>query len=118
MPLSQGQETELYDYRSHNGRLELDNSAGHSPLEGPLRAQLDRAFARELRAPLPPRLTAAAARGFSDYLSTARRAAKGAAAMRKRRTERDVGPVDRAPGPDTQGDSAPVPRPSRPARHR
>jgi arylsulfatase A-like enzyme len=117
-PLSQGQETELYDYRSHNGRLELHNSAGHSPLEGPLRTQLERAFARELRAPLPPRLRAAAARGFSDYFSTAKRAAESAAARRKRRTEREVGPVDRVPGPDTRGGSGPQPKPSRPARHR
>jgi arylsulfatase A-like enzyme len=102
VPLSQGQESELYDYRSQSGRLELHSGVGHSPLEEPLRAQLDRAFARELRAPLPPRLRAAAQRGFNDYFSTARRAAKGAAARRKRRTEREVGPVDRAPGPDTQ----------------
>jgi arylsulfatase A-like enzyme len=103
-PLSEGEESELYDYRSHSGRLELHNSAGHSPLEESLRAQLERAIARELRAPLPPRLRAAAAGGFTDYFSTARRAAKGAAARRKLRTEREVGPIDRVPGPDTKGD--------------
>ena len=116
-PLSQGQETELYDYSNHSGRLELHSSVGQSPLEEPLRAQLEHAFVHELRAPLPSRLRAAGERGFSDYFSTARRAAKGAAARRKLRTEREVGPVDQVPGPDTQ-DSESRPKPSRPARQR
>ena len=56
----------------HSGRLELHNSAGQSALEEPLRAELERAFRQELRRPLPPHLTAAHARGFADYFSTAR----------------------------------------------
>ncbi len=43
--------------------------------------------------PLPPRLGAAHARGFADYFSTARHAATSAAARRKRRLEREVGPL-------------------------
>jgi arylsulfatase A-like enzyme len=90
-PLLEGQETELYDYRSHGGRLELENSAGNSPLEASLRGALGGAVARELRAPLPHRLQAAQSRSFADYFSTAKRAAKGAAAMRKRHSERVIG---------------------------
>jgi len=94
-PLSGGQETELYDYGTHGGRLELHNGAGRNPLEETLRADLDHAFTGELRAPLPPYLDAAHARGVADYFSTARRAAKGAAAQRKRHSEREVGRLDR-----------------------
>ncbi len=89
-PKSQGQEAELYDYSTHSGRLELHNSAGESPLEEGLRAEYERAFTDELRAPLPRRLVAAHARGFADYFSTARHAAVSAAARRKRRSEREV----------------------------
>jgi arylsulfatase A-like enzyme len=86
-PKSQGQETELYDYSTSSGRLELHNSAGESPLEEGLRAEYERAFRDELRAPLPRRLVAAHARGFADYFSTARHVAVSAAARRKRRSE-------------------------------
>jgi arylsulfatase A-like enzyme len=89
-PKSQGQEAELYDYSTHSGRLELHNSAGESPLEEGLRAEYERAFTDELRAPLPRRLVAAHARGFADYFSTARHAAVSAAARRKRRSEHEV----------------------------
>jgi arylsulfatase A-like enzyme len=92
-PLSRGEEHELYDYSTHSGRLELHNSAGRSALEEPLRNELQRAFRQELRGPLPPRLTEAHARGFADYFSTARHAVAGAAARRKRRSEREVGPL-------------------------
>jgi arylsulfatase A-like enzyme len=92
-PLARGEERELYDYRTHSGRLELHNSAGVSALEEPLRAELERAFRQELREPLPPRLTAAHARGFADYFSTARHAAAEAAGRRKLRSEREGGPL-------------------------
>jgi arylsulfatase A-like enzyme len=95
VPLSLGQETELYDYRTHAGRLELHSSAGQSPLEETLRAQYERAFSDELRAPLPGRLRPAHARGFADYFSTAKNAATNAAARRKLHSERAVGPLDR-----------------------
>jgi arylsulfatase A-like enzyme len=90
-PQSEGQETELYDYSTHSGRLELHNSAGTSPLEEAMRAEYERAFHEELREPLPPRLVAAHARGFADYFSTARQSSIKAAARRKRREERETG---------------------------
>jgi arylsulfatase A-like enzyme len=93
-PLSRGEEHELYDYSTHSGRLELHNSASQSALEEPLQAELESAFRDELRRPLPPRLTAAHARGFADYFSTARTAAAAAAARRKLRSEREVGPLE------------------------
>jgi arylsulfatase A-like enzyme len=90
-PQSEGQETELYDYSTHSGRLELHNSAGTSPLEEAMRAEYERAFHDELREPLPRRLVAAHARGFADYFSTARQASLKAAARRKHREERETG---------------------------
>jgi arylsulfatase A-like enzyme len=97
MPLSQGEEVELYDYTTHSGRLELHNSAGESALEAPLRAQLERAFHSELRGPLPARLTEAHARGFADYFSTARASAAKATDRRRRHEEQEddsTGPID------------------------
>jgi hypothetical protein len=96
-PLSRGEERELYDYTTHSGRLELHNSAGVSALEEPLRTELELAFRRELRAPLPPRLTEAHARGFADYFSTARHAVAQAAARRKLRSEREGAPGEGPP---------------------
>jgi arylsulfatase A-like enzyme len=104
-PLSQREERELYDYRTHNGRLELHNSAGHSDLEEELQTSLERAMREELRRPLPPRLRAAQARGFDDYSSTAARAAKGAAAARKRRAEHEGYLLERGEG--VPGDAPP-----------
>ena len=98
-PLARGEERELYDYTTHSGRLELHNSAGVSALEEPLRAQLELAFREELRDPLPPRLTEAHARGFADYFSTAKHAVAQAAARRKLRSEREVGPGGTSPPP-------------------
>ena len=86
--LANGEERELYDYRTRDGRLELDNRAEHSSLEQALRTSLERAIHGELRRPLPTYLSAAQARGFSDYFSTATRSAKSAAAARKRRSKR------------------------------
>jgi arylsulfatase A-like enzyme len=90
-PLSQGQESELYDYSTHSGRLELHSSAGQSPLEESLRAELERAFREELRGPLPTGLSVAHGRGFADYFSTATRAVAAATARRKLHSERELG---------------------------
>jgi hypothetical protein len=90
-PLSAGEEVELYDYSTQGGRLEIENRAGHSPLEASLREQLQRAIKDELRGALPPRLVEAHARGFADYFSTARHAATNAATRRKRRAEHETG---------------------------
>jgi arylsulfatase A-like enzyme len=95
-----GQESELYDYRSQDGRLELNNGAGQSALEASMHANLEQAVATELHAPLPPGLDAAQRRGFADYFSVARQDAKLATSHRKVRTERDIGPVDRLEGPE------------------
>ncbi len=97
-PLPLGRQSELYDYSTHGGRLELHNSVGQSALEGPLQAELERAFAEELRAPLPYRLSAAHGRGLADYFSTARSAAEAAAARRKARSERELGALDSRDG--------------------
>jgi hypothetical protein len=88
-PLSGGQEVELYDYGTQSGRMELHNTAGQSPLEEQLRAQLAEAVRDELRGPLPPRLVEAHARGFADYFSTARHDTISAAARRKRHSEHE-----------------------------
>ena len=99
-PISQGAEAELYDYSTHAGRLELENSAGHSAIEAELRHQLERAIDDELHETLPEVLRPAHVGGFADYFSTAGRAARGAAARRKLRSELAVGRL--APG-DTGG---------------
>jgi arylsulfatase A-like enzyme len=98
-PLTKGAEVELYDYSSQRGRLEVENTAGHNPIEPSLRAVYASAFSDELREPLPPRLTEAHARGFADYFSTARHSAKAAAARRKVRTEREL-ESGGTPGPE------------------
>ncbi len=84
-PLAEGQESELYDYTTHSGRLELHNGAGQSPLEGSLQATLQRAYAEELRRQLPSRLQAAHGRGFYNYFTIALRAALHAAQQRAER---------------------------------
>jgi arylsulfatase A-like enzyme len=85
--LEHRQESELYDYNSRAGRLELDNRAGHTRLEEALRGKLEDAVAQELREPLPVHLHAAQARGFRDYFTTARHDARAAAEHRRRRAE-------------------------------
>jgi hypothetical protein len=92
-PLSEGQESELYDYTTETGRLELHNAAEHTPLEASLREQLQSAFVHELRAPLPARLEAAHGRGFADYFSSARNSAAKATNRRKEKVESIVGDV-------------------------
>jgi arylsulfatase A-like enzyme len=92
-PERQGQEHELYDYRSRGGRMELHNGAGHSHLEPALRATLARALHEELRAPLPRHLRIAHSAGFQNYYLTATKAARGATAARLRRIEHESGPL-------------------------
>ncbi|HEV2922396.1 MAG TPA: sulfatase-like hydrolase/transferase [Solirubrobacteraceae bacterium] len=111
-PLYQGSESELYDYRTQAGRLELANVAGRSSLEDSLRAQLERAVSEELRAPLPSHLSGPERRGLADYHSTSARAAKGAAAAR-RHPERQLGRLNRSQGllEPRAGDLTPAPPP-------
>ena len=119
-PLSAGREAELYDYSSHAGRLELHNSADHSPLEQGLLEMHEHAFRHELREGLPQRLKPAHGRGFADYFSTARTAATRATAARKRRSERTLGKLSRNEGPPAPREPVPkaVARRKRARHHR
>ena len=83
-PLLAGQESELYDYRQADGRLELHNLSGSSHLEDALRGRLESLIRHELRAPLPDHLRAAGGRGFQDYLKTAVSVVRGATTARAR----------------------------------
>ena len=67
-PLAHGEQRELYDHSTRDGRLEIANLAGCSTLEGPLRKTLEHATRQELRAPVTPNLRGAQLRGFSNYL--------------------------------------------------
>jgi arylsulfatase A-like enzyme len=102
-PVAQGEETELYDYSTRPGRLEVDNVAGESALEPRMRAQLADAMRSELRAPLPPHLRRAQTAGFANYFSTAKAAAKSAAARRRITDERDLGPIEQQKPPRARG---------------
>ena len=98
VPEREGQERELYDYRTRTGRMELDNvaaarGAAHSRLEAPLQRAMERALREELRGPLPRHLEDAQGLGFQDYLLTATRAARLATAARLRRVEGERGPL-------------------------
>jgi arylsulfatase A-like enzyme len=98
--LERHQESELYDYATQGGRLEVDNRAGRSAREAALRAQLERASLEELREPLPARLRKAQQGGVADYFTTARTDARTAAKLRRRRVEISGPPAPR-PGPRT-----------------
>ncbi|HEY5192502.1 MAG TPA: sulfatase-like hydrolase/transferase [Solirubrobacteraceae bacterium] len=88
--LKAGRETELYDYSTPEGRMELQNVAGESALEAQLNAQMQRAVRDELREPLPQRLYAAHKRGLLNYFNTAGRAASKATERRRERAERET----------------------------
>ncbi len=104
-PLAEGRETELYDYSTPQGRMELRNDAGRSSLEPKLVAQLQRAVRDELREPLPRRLQRARKRGFNDYFRTAARAAGKAAERRRERAEAETeGPFGGEEGLATGGE--------------
>jgi arylsulfatase A-like enzyme len=63
-----GEESELYDYSTAQGRAELQNESDSSALGEELRAVLqDEAIPRELHAPLPLNLSEAQARGLANY---------------------------------------------------
>ncbi len=88
--IPEGREVELYDYSTAQGRMELENVAGSSPLEATMDAKLRRAVREELSAPLPKRLYAAHKRGVADYFKTAGRSALKAAERRRERAERET----------------------------
>ncbi len=97
-PVTEGEESELYDYSTASGRMELHSSAGQSPIEQEMREQMHRAFYDELRRPLPARLEPAHGRGFADYFSTARGAAAKAASRRRERVESSIGNLNLGQG--------------------
>jgi arylsulfatase A-like enzyme len=101
-PLQEGQERELYDYRTRAGRMEMGNGAGRSRLEAPLQRTMERAVRDELRGGLPPQLHEARELGFQDYLLTATRAARNATAARLRRVEGERGPLTPFGGSEQQ----------------
>lgn len=88
--LPEGREAELYDYSTAQGRMELHNVAGESPLEAKLSTQLQSAIAGELREQLPRRLYAAHKRGMRDYFKTAGKAVAKATERRRERAERQA----------------------------
>ena len=100
--LVEGQEHELYDYRTAGGRLELDNSAGLNPSEGSLQSMMRRAVAQELRLSLPARLRGARERGFNDYFKVATRVAARAATHRAERELALGSSPDRRRAPDNR----------------
>jgi arylsulfatase A-like enzyme len=103
-PMTEGEESELYDYGNASGRMELHNSAGEgTQLEQTMREKLHREFYDEMRQPLPARLEPAHGRGFADYFSTARTAAAKAAVRRREHVESSVGDL-------TLGQGGPPPR--------
>jgi arylsulfatase A-like enzyme len=79
-----GQESELYDYATPGGVMELDNRAGASDLEPALRALLEAAIREELRAPLPSHLHGAQQAGYADYYRNAQTAAIDATRLRRK----------------------------------
>ena len=83
-----GQERELYDYSTHNGRLEIENVAGEGALYSSMSTLLEEAITHELRRPLPADLQPAHGNGFADYFLLAQRAVLGSTAARLRRRNR------------------------------
>ena len=84
-----GRETELYDYSTPEGRMELPNEADNSALEPHLNALMQRAVRDELHESLPQRLHRARRHGLRDYFRTASRAAEKATERRRERAERE-----------------------------
>ncbi len=72
-PISAGEEAELYDFSTHNGRLETENLAGRSHKEGPLRSTLEAGIRDELHAPLPRMLGVAQRTSLDEYHRVAAR---------------------------------------------
>jgi len=87
---SAGQESELYDYSTPAGQMELDNRASSSDLEPALREQLEAAIRDELREPLPGYLQEAQREGYADYYENAQQAARQATLMRRRIDEQQL----------------------------
>ena len=83
-PTGHGEETELYDYTTIDGQLELANVAGSGPLDREMRTLLETATRTELEAPLPAPLRAARQDALASYVTLAAGAARAARAARLR----------------------------------
>jgi hypothetical protein len=94
-PLAHAEEAELYDYTSRSGYAEIDNRAGASAAEEPLRALLEQATLDELHAPLPFTLVDARQRGLHAYHRLAAEELTISAAHRLNSVERIVHRVER-----------------------
>lgn len=82
--LTAGQESELYDYSTRGGRLEIENRAGRSDREPALRSALEAAVRGELREPLPAYLQTAQQNGYADYWENAQVVAVEASKLRRK----------------------------------
>jgi arylsulfatase A-like enzyme len=92
--LAHGEESELYDYTTRAGYLEVDNRAGRSHLEDRLRASLEQATREELHAPLPFTLVEAQQRGLAEYHSLASSERNRSVLHRLRAVERIVHDIE------------------------
>ena len=89
--LPDGEQAELYDHATRAGRLEIENLAGRSRLEGELLATLAEAVRGELEEALPARLEPARRRGLANYFQTAADEATVARATRQQRLDAIAG---------------------------
>jgi hypothetical protein len=94
-PLARGEQSELYDYTTRSGHLEIDNLAGASPLEEQLAATLREATREELHAELPSPLLEAQRRGLARYDALATQARRGSELSRLRAVEQIVREIER-----------------------
>jgi arylsulfatase A-like enzyme len=90
-PLERGAQTELYDYSTRGGRLEIENVAGRGqPLERQLRRTLAQATQHELHAPLAQRLHGAQQQAVAGYLRISASEAHASRSSRQHRLKPTV----------------------------
>jgi hypothetical protein len=83
-PLAAGEQTELYDYTTTDGQLEIANVAGSGALDQQMRALLQAATRDELQAPLAKHLQGAQSHAIDSYVKLAATAARDSRAARLR----------------------------------
>jgi arylsulfatase A-like enzyme len=94
-PRAHGEQSELYDYSTRAGYQEVDNRAGHSPLEDQLHATLQEATRDELHAPLPFTLVSAQQGAIDRYHRLAERERLVSSIHRLNAVERIVRGIER-----------------------
>ncbi|MGA2471715.1 MAG: sulfatase-like hydrolase/transferase [Solirubrobacteraceae bacterium] len=90
-PLAAGEQTELYDYTTADGQLEIANVAGSGALDRQMQALLATAVKEELHAPLAQRLHGAQRRATASYVELAATALRDSRAARLRAQKPVVG---------------------------